>query len=90
MVELLKQDQYQPLPVDLQVMVIFAGVNGYLDDLPVEEVRRFEKELIHHIEERHKVLRQEFEKKKTLDEELSTRLKNVLDEFKVMFRTIPK
>src|SRR3990172_4499164 len=90
MVELLKQDQYQPLPVDLQVMVTFAGVNGYVDDLPVEEVRRFEKELIHHIEERHKVLRQEFEKKKTLDEELSTRLKNVLDEFKVMFRTIPK
>ena len=90
MVELLKQDQYQPLPVDLQVMVTFAGVNGYVDDLPVEEVRRFEKELIHHIEERHKVLRQEFEKKKTLDEELSARLKNVLDEFKVMFRTIPK
>jgi F-type H+-transporting ATPase subunit alpha len=90
MVELLKQGQYQPLPVDLQVMVTFAGVNGYVDDLPAEEVQRFEKELIRYIEERHKELRQEFLKKKALDEELTTRLKKVLEEFKATYKTIPK
>jgi len=90
MVELLKQGQYQPLPVDLQVMVIFAGVNGYVDDLPVEEVRRFEKEFIHYLEERHKDLRQEFLKKKTLDEELTKQLRKVLDEFKQAYKTMPK
>ncbi len=90
MVELLKQGQYEPFPVDLQVMVIFAGVNGYVDDLPVEEVRRFEKELIHYLEERHKDLRQEFLKKRALDEEMTTRLKKVLDEFKTAYKTIPK
>jgi F-type H+-transporting ATPase subunit alpha len=90
MVELLKQGQYQPLPVDLQVLVIFAGVNGYLDDLSVEEVRRFEKELIHYLEDRYKDLRQEFLKKKTLDEELTKRLRQVLDEFKTAYKTMPK
>jgi F-type H+-transporting ATPase subunit alpha len=90
MVELLKQGQYEPLPVDLQVMVIFAGVNGYVDDLPVEEARRFEKELIHYLEERHKDLRQQFLKKRALDEEMTTRLKEVLGEFKTAYKTIPK
>jgi F-type H+-transporting ATPase subunit alpha len=90
MVELLKQGQYQPLPVDLQVIVIFAGVNGYVDDLPVEDVRRFEKELIHYLEERHKGLRQEFLKKKALDEEMTRQLRKVLDEFKAAYKTMPK
>ncbi len=90
MVQLLKQNQYQPLPVDLQVMVIFAGVNGYVDDLPEEEVRRFEKELIRHIEEKHSRLREEFSKKKAIDDEFKASLKKVLDEFKEIFKTIPK
>jgi F-type H+/Na+-transporting ATPase subunit alpha len=90
MVELLKQDQFQPLPVDFQVMVIFAGVNGYMDDLPVEEVKRFEKEFIRHLEEHQKNFRQAFLAKKALDEELTARLKKVLDEFKVTFKSIPK
>jgi F-type H+-transporting ATPase subunit alpha len=90
MVELLKQGQYQPLSVDLQVMVIFAGVNGYVDDLPVEEVRHFEKELIRYLEERQKDLRQEFLNKKTLDEDLTKRLRKVLDDFKLTYKKIPK
>src|SRR5207244_5630749 len=43
--EILKQDQYSPLPVEKQIMIVFAAINGYLDDLPVSECRRFEKEL---------------------------------------------
>ena len=45
LVEILKQDQYQPLTVEKQVLIIFAGSNRYLDDIEVAEVRRFEKEL---------------------------------------------
>ena len=50
LVEILKQDQYQPLPVEKQVLIIFAGANRYLDDIEVSECRRFERELYPFIE----------------------------------------
>jgi F-type H+-transporting ATPase subunit alpha len=53
MVELLKQGQYQPVPVEKQVIVIWAGGNGYLDDIPVEDVRRFEAELLDFMDASH-------------------------------------
>ena len=51
--EILKQGQYQPLPVEKQVLIIFAGTNGYLDDLPVEQCRQFEDELYRFVENAH-------------------------------------
>src|SRR5207248_6335686 len=45
LVEILKQGQFQPLPVEKQIMIIFAGTQGYLDDVPVEQCRKFEAEL---------------------------------------------
>src|SRR5476649_127886 len=53
MVELLKQDQYVPMAVEKQVLVLFAGANGLIDDVPVEAVRKFEAELIAFAERRH-------------------------------------
>lgn len=50
LVELLKQDQYSPMPVEHQVLSLYAGTRGFLDDIPVEDVRRFEKELIAYFE----------------------------------------
>jgi len=47
MVELLKQGQYKPMPVADQVLSIYAGVNGYLDDVPVDKVQQFETDLLH-------------------------------------------
>jgi F-type H+-transporting ATPase subunit alpha len=85
MVELLKQNQYKPLAVEMQVIVLFAGVNGFLDDLPVEKVRPFEEELILHFEEKQKGLREEVAKKKALDPELTQKLKTAIDEFKKSF-----
>ena len=82
MVEILKQDQYQPIPVDLQIVVIFAGVNGYVDDIPVAQIRKFEQALIRHMEETQTGLRKELVEKKKLDDELTAKLKKVLDEFK--------
>lgn len=90
MVELLKQKQYQPLPVDLQVMVIFAGINGYTDDLPVEEVQRFEEELVRHLKEKQKDLRKSFQEKKALDDTLVTQLKEVLGRFVETFQSLPR
>jgi F-type H+/Na+-transporting ATPase subunit alpha len=88
MVELLKQDQYQPMTVELQIVVIFAGVNGYVDDIPVAEVRRFEQALIRHIEDAQADLRKDLAEKKKLDDELTVKLKRVLDEFKQRYQPI--
>ena len=49
LVELLKQPQYSPLPVERQVVAVWAGTNGYLDDVPVEDVRRFEDEFLDYL-----------------------------------------
>src|SRR5580698_7215706 len=54
LVEILKQGQYQPLPLEKQVVIIFAGTKGHLDDLPVEECRRFEQELYEFIDNSHR------------------------------------
>lgn len=85
MVETLKQDQYKPMSVDTQIIVIFVGINGYIDDIPVEDVKRFESELIRYIDERHKDISKAILAKKKLDDDLTARLRGVLDEFKNVF-----
>jgi F-type H+-transporting ATPase subunit alpha len=82
MVELLKQDQYAPLSVEMQIIGIFAGIHGFIDDLPVNEVRRFEAELLKYIESEQKALRQEIVTKKAIDADLTARLKAAIGEFK--------
>jgi len=85
MVELLKQDQYSPLPVEQQVLVIFAGTNGYVDEVPVNEVRKFEAELLRFATSKHQSLLNDIKSKKQLDDELKTRIKSAIDEFKKTF-----
>ena len=85
MVELLKQDQYEPLPVETQIIVIFAGINGFVDDLPVESVREFEKGLIEYLDNQGKQLKSAVAEKKALNDELTTKLKAGLEEFKQGF-----
>ncbi|HET8761204.1 MAG TPA: F0F1 ATP synthase subunit alpha [Nitrospiria bacterium] len=82
MVELLKQGQYEPLSVELQIIAIFAGINGFVDDIPVNEVRRFETELLKYIDGEQKALRQDIAAKKALDADLTARLKAAISEFK--------
>jgi F-type H+-transporting ATPase subunit alpha len=86
MVELLKQPQYQPLDVTEQVIVLYAGVNGYLDSIPVTKVRAFEKDLLKFIHEKHADFYQEFNRKAELTKELESGLKVKLDEFKKLFK----
>ncbi|MBI3994427.1 MAG: F0F1 ATP synthase subunit alpha [Nitrospirae bacterium] len=85
MVELLKQDQYQPLSVENQVLSIFAGVNGYVDDLPVDQVRRFEQEMIKYFDQEGSDLKKEVVAKKTVDKELTEKVKKALDRLKQEF-----
>ncbi len=88
--EILKQDQYQPLPVARQIALIFAATNGYLDRLPVPDCRRYEKELYSFLDARHPALVKEIAEKKDIKGELTERLKAALSEFGQLFRTPEK
>jgi F-type H+-transporting ATPase subunit alpha len=81
LVEVLKQLQYQPLPVEKQVLIIFAGGNGFLDAIPASEVGRFEEELYRYVESRHPRLLQTLADKKTIDDELKGQMLTTLKEF---------
>ena len=85
LVEILKQGQYQPLPVEKQILIIFAGTNSFLDDLPVEQCRKFETELYRFVENSHRGLLDEIRNKKALDDELRGKMQNVIKEFKDRF-----
>jgi len=85
LVELLKQPQYEPLPVARQVAMIFAGTNGYLDNIPVTEVRSFETELFKHIETRNPTIFTGINEKKQLDDDLKAALKTAVEEFSKAF-----
>src|SRR5215467_9020103 len=81
MVEILKQGQYQPLPVERQVAIIYAGTNGFLDSIAVSEVRNFETELYQYIETRYPQLFSGIRDKKQLDDELKGALNAAVTEF---------
>ena len=83
--ELLKQGQYQPMPVEEQVIVIFAGVNGYLDDLEKEKVNEFEKFIIESFRKNQKKIIQSVKTKKSLDGQLTKDIKSALDVIKKEF-----
>jgi F-type H+-transporting ATPase subunit alpha len=85
LVEVLKQPQFRPLPVEKQVVIVFAGTGGILDDLPVDQVRRFESELYNFLDNAHAQLLAQIREKKILDDKLKADLKNVLNEFKQRF-----
>jgi F-type H+/Na+-transporting ATPase subunit alpha len=86
MVEILKQDQYVPMPVDKQVAIIYAGVNGFVDDVPVEAVRRFETEFLAFLERRHAELLKTIREKKTIDDAVKGTLEGAIKEFKQAFK----
>ncbi len=80
--ELLKQPQYQPLEVERQIIAIFAGTEGYLDDLDVSEIRVFEGELYEYMESAHAGLVQEIREKHQFTDEIRQKLNEALKEFK--------
>jgi F-type H+/Na+-transporting ATPase subunit alpha len=85
LMEILKQGQYQPLPVEKQTLIIFAGTQAFLDDLPVEQCRRFEEELYRFIDNAHPDIWEEIRRKKALDDTLRNKMKAAIQEFKSRF-----
>jgi F-type H+-transporting ATPase subunit alpha len=79
--ELLKQNLNSPMPVEEQVVVIYAGTNGYLDDIPVSDVKRFERELLDYVRARHEDLLDEVRTKKTLPGSLEAAVRTFKQEF---------
>jgi F-type H+-transporting ATPase subunit alpha len=90
LMEILKQDQYQPLSVENQVLIIFAASNKYLDDIPVNECRRFEIELYPFIETNYSGLLKSLREKKAFDDTNRAEAKKALDAFKERFKTTIK
>ncbi len=85
LVEVLKQDQYSPLPFSKQILIIYAGTNGFLDDVPVEQVRPFEKALYEYVDTMNSGLFASIMQKKALDDQLKTEMNKVLKECKERF-----
>ncbi|HWV56444.1 MAG TPA: F0F1 ATP synthase subunit alpha, partial [Longimicrobiales bacterium] len=84
-VEVLKQPQYDPMPVEHQIMIIYAVTNGYLDDIPVEQVRRFEYGFHEYVRSRRPEVPAGIREKKDITEELEKQLVEVIREYKEVF-----
>jgi F-type H+-transporting ATPase subunit alpha len=85
MVELLKQGQYSPVPVEKQVLILYVGTQGNLDDLPLPLVRPFEAELFKFVENAHPGLLPSIREKKALTDEIKGQIEAVVKEFKPKF-----
>jgi len=86
LVELLKQGQYQPLAVERQVLIIYAGTNGFVDELPVTALKKYEQDLYSFIDSRHPDVFADILKKRELDGDLRGKLNKALEEFKGIFK----
>ncbi|HUM41049.1 MAG TPA: F0F1 ATP synthase subunit alpha [Nitrospira sp.] len=82
MVELLKQGQYKPMPVADQVLSIYAGVNGFLDDVPVDKVLQFEADLLHYVTQNHQDMRKDIATVGKIDDKVGGKLKEIIATFK--------
>ncbi len=81
LVELLKQPQYVPMPVEKQVLIIFAGTHGYTDKFDTDVVGRYEQELMTFVESKHKAILDQIKEKKVIDDELEGKLEKIIEEF---------
>jgi len=85
MVEMLKQNQYSAMGVGKQIIVIFAGTRGFIDDVPVSSLMKFEGELLKYLELQHPELEKEIEEKKSISDDLNAKIGAAIDEFKKTF-----
>ncbi len=86
LMELLKQDQYNPLPVEKQIAIIYVGTEGFLDKLPVEVITRFEEEFLEFLDNKYADLLKEIAEKKQLSDEIKERLNKTVEEFIKVFK----
>jgi len=87
--EVLKQDQYAPIPVEKQIAIIFSGTNGLLDDLDVADCRPFEQYLYRFLDASHPGLLEKIRNRKTIDDEIKGELQKAIKEAKERFKNEP-
>jgi F-type H+/Na+-transporting ATPase subunit alpha len=87
LVELLKQGQYAPLPVEKQVVSVYLGTNGLFDEIPVHELKKFEKGILEYIEVNYNSIFENIKKEKQLSDETIAMIKKAAEEFTVSFKT---
>ncbi len=87
LVEVLKQDQYSPLPVEMQVVIIYSATNGFLDAVPTSEVKRYEAELKEYLSNQHSALLNQIRDEKKMTDDIKEKLKAALKEFAAIFQT---
>ena len=87
-VEVLKQGQFSPIPMEKQVAILFAGSNGYLDDIPVEDIHRFETELYQYLDNSKSEILKTIAEKKQIDDATKGQLNDALKEFKGRFPAV--
>ena len=85
LIEILKQPQYSPAPVEEQVMMIFAAINGHLDDIPVEKLKDFEGKFLQNMRDKHSGIAMAIKEKKKIEEDTAGNLNRVITEFKKEF-----
>lgn len=90
LVEILKQGQYTPYPVERQVAILFAGTNGYLDEIPLPEVKRYEKEFLEMMDLKHKDIFDAISTSGELNQDNSVKFKQILDDFTNNFKVSVK
>ncbi|MDR2404750.1 MAG: F0F1 ATP synthase subunit alpha [Deltaproteobacteria bacterium] len=86
MVELLKQPQFQPMSAEREVLVLYAGTRGYLDEYPVSAVLDFEKKFLDFIDSRHSDILDQLKNDKDISSEVDEKIKKILDEFKGIYK----
>jgi F-type H+-transporting ATPase subunit alpha len=86
LVEVLKQPQYQPMTAEMEVMILFAGAYGYLDEWPADAVAEYEKQMLEFLETSHSDLMNEIKEKGDISDDLEEKLKKALDAFKDVFQ----
>ena len=86
LVEVLKQPQYQPMPAEKEVMILFAATKGYLDEWPEKTISEYESRMLENMESKHPDLLKKIKESGTINDELEEKLKKALDEFKADFQ----
>lgn len=86
LVELLKQPQYVPMPAEKEVMSLYAGTRGHLDNIPVERVAEYEQQMLAFVERKYPDVLAEIKEKKVISDELDQKMKSVLEEFAGVFQ----
>lgn len=86
LVELLKQGQYSPVPIERQVVSIFLGTNGYFDGVEIYDVKRYEKEILEYIEVKYNSVFENIKKEKQLSDEIINTIKKAAEEFSTVFK----